>query len=188
MTMPMVFREKFRKCIVILDCFKIFMERPAALMAQTQTLSNYKQHNTCKFLIRITPQGSISFISKAWGGRVSDVHITENCGILEKLLQEDLILADRGFTIHYAAGLDCAEVKIAAFTRGKAQLSKYEVDTTRELARIHLHVERVIGLLKHKHKMLKSTLPVNLIMCNPEEDCSFIDKITTVCAALCNCL
>ena len=94
MTMPIVFRKKFRKYIVILDCFEIFAEKPAALMALAQTWSDYNQHNTCKFLIRITPQGSISFISKARKGCVSNVHITENRGILEKLMQGDLILAD----------------------------------------------------------------------------------------------
>lgn len=82
--MPMDFKRKFSRCVVIIDCFEIFMERPATLMARAQTWSNYKQHNTCKFLIGITPQGTISFISKAWGSHACDVHITENCGILEK--------------------------------------------------------------------------------------------------------
>ena len=41
MTMPMGFREKFRKCVVVLDCFEIFIERPAALMTWAQTWPNY---------------------------------------------------------------------------------------------------------------------------------------------------
>ena len=178
LTMPLEFRKKFSKCIVIIDCFELFMERPTALMARAQTWSNYKHHNTCKFLIGITPQGSISFVSKAWGGRASDVHITENCGILENLIHGDLILADRGFNIHYSAGLHCAEVKLPAYTRGKKQLSRYDIEVTRELAHVRIHVERVIGLMKLKYKILRSTLPISLIMCN---------KIVTVCAALCNC-
>ena len=32
-----------------------------------------------------------------------------------------------------------------------------------------------------------STLPNNMIMCDEEEDLSVIDKIVTVCCALCNC-
>ena len=44
-----------------------------------------------------------------WKG-ISDGHLTENCGILDKLLPGDLILADRGFNIHESAGLFCAEV------------------------------------------------------------------------------
>ena len=185
-TMPTEFK-KFGKCIVIIDCFEVFMERPSSLKARAQTWSNYKQHNTCKFLIGITPQGSISFVSQAWGGRVSDVYLTEHCGILNKLLPGDLVLADRGFSIQHSASLYCAELKIPSFTRGKAQLSKYEVDTTRDLARVRIHVERVIGLLRQKFKILSSTLPINLVMCHHKEKLSMIDKIVVICAALCNC-
>ena len=81
-TMPIDFRKHFSKCIAIIDCFKVFTERPTNLMARAQTWSNYKKHNTVKFLIGISPQGAISYISKGWGGRVSDVYLTEHCGIL----------------------------------------------------------------------------------------------------------
>ena len=85
-TMPMAFRKSFKKCAIIIDCFEIFTERPTALDARAQTWSNSKKHNTVKFLIGITPQGSVAFISNGWGGRVSDVYLTEHCGLLENLL------------------------------------------------------------------------------------------------------
>ena len=118
-TLPMAFRAFFSKCVCIIDCTEIFIERPSDLKARCQTWSNYKQHNTVKILIAVTPQGTISFISKAWGGRVSDKYITEHCGILDKLLPGDLILADRGFTIQDSVGFYCAEVKTPPFTKGK---------------------------------------------------------------------
>ena len=152
------------KCIVIIDCFEVFIERPSSNKPRAQTWSNYKHHNTCKFLIGITPQGSISFVSQAWGGRVSDVHLTESCGILNKLMHGDLVIADRGFTIHNAVSHYMAEVKIPAFTKCKPQLSACEIDTTRQLAHVRIHVERVIGMLRQKYKILSSTLPVNLII------------------------
>ena len=83
-TMPSSFREHFPKCVIILDCFEVFIEKPSDLTAQAQTFSSYKSHNTTKILLGCTPQGSISFISEPWGGRVSDVHITENCGVFKK--------------------------------------------------------------------------------------------------------
>ena len=46
----------------------------------------------------------MSFVSKGWGGRVSDVFLTENCGFLQKLLPGDLVLADRGFTVQDSQG------------------------------------------------------------------------------------
>lgn len=118
-TMPVDFRKSFGRCIAIIDCFKVFCERPAGLKARAQTWSNYKHHNTIKFLIGIAPQGAITFISKGWGGRVSDQHLTEHCGILENLQPGDQILADRGFNVQDSAKLYCAEVKIPPFTRGK---------------------------------------------------------------------
>ena len=79
----------------------------------------------------ITPPGSISFISKGLGGGVSDLHKTENCGLLQNLLPGDLVLADHGFNIQESIGFYCAEVKIPAFNRGyKPQLSQMELNTT----------------------------------------------------------
>jgi len=52
-------------------------------MARTETWSQYKHHNTAKFLIGITPQGVTSFISQGWGGRVSDKYLTEQSDLLD---------------------------------------------------------------------------------------------------------
>lgn len=70
--LPMCFRTFLKNCVRIIDCFEVFIECPSDLKARAKTWSNYKQHNTIKFLISITPQGSISFVSKAWGGHVTD--------------------------------------------------------------------------------------------------------------------
>ena len=110
LTMPSEFRKNFRKCVAVIDCFEIFCERPKALKARAQTWSQYKHHNTIKFLIAISPQGAITFVSRGWGGRASDKCITESCGILEHLLPGDQVLADRGFNVEDAFRFYCAEV------------------------------------------------------------------------------
>ena len=157
-TMPNDFRKHFKKFVLIIDCFEVFIKRPASLLARAQTYSNYKKHNTMKFLIGITPQGYVAYISKGWGGRVSDVHLTENCGLLQKLSPGDTILADRGFTVQDSAGMYCAEVRIPPFTRGKKQLSKVKIETARQLSYVRIHVERVIGMIRQKYTILHSTL------------------------------
>jgi len=92
-------------------CTEFLIDHSSDLKGRCQTWSNYKQHNTIKFLIAVTPQGKISCVSKAWGGRVSHQYIAEHCGILDKLLPEDFVLADRGFTIQDSVGFHCVEVK-----------------------------------------------------------------------------
>ena len=186
-TMPLEFRRHFRQYVIIIDCFEIFIEWPTALLPRAQTWSNYKHHNTIKYLIGVTPQGSIGFISKGWGGRTSDVHLTENSGLLEKLMPGDIVLTDRGFTIEDTVKrLYCAEVKLPAFTKGKKQLSAMEVESSRRLSRVRIHVERVIGMLQQKYTILESTLPIPFLW-SKNSSTSLIDKIVTVCAALCNC-
>lgn len=97
-----------------------------------------------------------------------------------------MILADRGFTIHESVGMYCATVKLPPFTKGKKQLSQLEVDTSRQLSSVRIHVERVIGVLRQKYTILEGRLPVNMLMVNDNGLCT-LDKIVTVCCALCNC-
>lgn len=119
-----------KKTTIIIDCFEIFIERPSNLLARAQTFSNYKHHNTVKVLIAITPQGSICFTSKAWGGRTSDKYLTDNCGLLNHLKPGDLVMADRGFTIQESVALYQAQLAIPAFTRGMCEyMSNVSLDS-----------------------------------------------------------
>ena len=52
-TMPMVFRKHYPTCVVIIDCFEIFIDRPTNLLARAQTFSSYKHHNTVKYLMEL---------------------------------------------------------------------------------------------------------------------------------------
>ena len=66
LTMSTEFRKHFGlKVATIIDCFKSFIERHSNLLARASNWSSYKHHNTVKFLIGITPQGTVSFLSKA---------------------------------------------------------------------------------------------------------------------------
>ena len=78
--MPQIFKDLFPHTRCIIDCVDIFIERPYSYKARAQTYSNYKNHNTIKCLIGITPNGADSFISKCWGGRATDKHIAHHSG------------------------------------------------------------------------------------------------------------
>ena len=185
-TMPQCFQESFRKKVaIIIDCFEVFIERPSNLQARASTWSNYKHRNTAKILIGIIPQGTVAYISEAWGGRVRDKYLTEHCGILKKLLPGDVVLADRGFDIADSVASMRAELHIPAFTRGKSQLSAMEVEETRRIANVRIHVERVIGLVRQKYPILRSTIPIHYLATKASEDNPF-DRIVRVCCALSN--
>ena len=175
-----------KRVAIIIDCFEVFIERPSNLCARATTWSNYKHKNTAKVLIGIAPQGAVTYVSEAWGGRVSDKHLTENCGILHNLLPGDIVLADGGFDIADAVGMMQARLHIPAFTKGKSQLSALEVEETRKIANVRIHVECVISNVRQKYSILYSTIPIHFLQKRSNEEILLIDTIIRVCCALNN--
>ena len=102
----------------------------------------------------------------------------------------DQILADRGFPLQDDFASSCsAEFIIQAFTKGKKQLSAKEVETTRKIASIRIHIERVIGLVKNRHHILDGPIlitPVKSMSNELYKKTPTTDKLVTVCACLCN--
>lgn len=186
--MPLCFKSKFgNRVAVIIDCFEIPTERPSLIRSKVQTYSQCVSRVTLKYLLGITPHGVISFVSEGWGGTTSDKHITEHCGILDKLLKGDLVLADRGFDVHILLGEKHASLNIPDFTEGKKQLSPFEVERTRKIASVRIHVERVIGVVKSKYKILNFNAPVPVsFLRETYENKAFFDYIVRVCCMLLN--
>ncbi|XP_013399039.1 uncharacterized protein LOC106165380 [Lingula anatina] len=186
-SMQMSFRKEFgTKVAVILDCFELKIEKPSAPLSKVYTYSNYKHYHSVKYLIGIAPQGVITFISEGWGGRTSDKHITEESGILENLLPGDIVMVDRGFTIEESVNFYQAELAIPAFTKGKSQLHPMDVEGTRKIANVRIHVERVIGLVCRKFGILDGTIPIDFLKLRNGETVPTIDKIVHVCCFLTN--
>ncbi|KAF4517273.1 hypothetical protein B566_EDAN008607 [Ephemera danica] len=184
--MPIAFKEAFGKNVaIIIDCFEVFIDTPSAFVTRAATWSYYKNHHTIKFLVGITPLGTVAFISDGWGGRTSDKHLTENCGFLEKLLPGDVILADRGFTISDAVGFYNCKLVIPAFMRGKEQLSQLDTERSRKIASLRIHVERVIGLLRMKYSILNSQIPIEFLESHDGSP-NTLDKIAFIGSALIN--
>ena len=76
---------QYRKAQHIIDCTEVFVETPKNKIAQASLWSNYKHHYTCKYLVSITPYGHINFISKGYGGCMSDRHIVEDSGFINEV-------------------------------------------------------------------------------------------------------
>ena len=117
---------------------------------------------------------------------MSDKHLTENSGLLQKLLPGDVVLADRGFDIAESVGTVQARLHIPAFTKGKTKLSALKVEETRSIANVRIHVERVIGCVKQKYPILQSTIPITFLLTRKGEGTPLADHIVHVCCALTN--
>ena len=82
---------------------EVFIEMPSNLLARAQTWSNYKHHNTVKFLVGIAPQGTVTFISDAWGGNTRTIanvriHVERVIVLVRRKYQ---VLQSRALRIEY---------------------------------------------------------------------------------------
>ena len=130
-----------------IDCSEIFIDHPRNFKIQALTWSDYKKHNTVKFLVGIAPSGMITFLSKAWGGRASDQHITQESGYPNFLEPTDIIIADRGFPIKEDLVVRGTTLEIPPPSSGLEQMSKDKVIVTQKIANARIHVERERELL-----------------------------------------
>jgi len=176
--LPSVFKDAgYHKTRCIIDCTEMFIERPKSLHAQAVTWSDYKKHNTVKYLIAISPSGFIMFLSDGYGGRTSDQQICQDSTFYKKIEYGDEIMADRGFQIkedllHYYCSLS-----VPPGARLKNQMTTSECKRTKEIASLRIRIERAINRLK-TYRILKTVLPITLL--------PLIDDIVRTCSALCN--
>ena len=117
---------------------------------------------------------------------MSDKNLTQQSDFLQYIEPGDTILADRGFNINDDISVHGGTLIIPAFTRGKTQLSQQDVERSKELSKVRVHVERIIGMLKSKYTILQGTLPIDVIKHNEDTEVANIDKILVVCSALTN--
>ena len=71
----------------------------------------------------------------------------------------------------------CAEVKIPDFTKGKKQLSAFDVESTRNIAHVRIHAERVIGNIVQKYQIVDSTIPMTFLSVAEEDAVTTLDKV-----------
>ena len=171
--MPKVFKENYPTTRCIIDATEIFIQSPSNPQAQQITFSSYKNHNTFKALVCVTPAGVVSFISKLYGGNISDRELTIKSGILNLIEPGDSIMADRGFTIADLCEAKGARLNIPPM-KTKDQFTEAELLTTRRIASLRIHVERAIGRIKN-YKILND-IPITIAR--------VADQIFYVCAIL----
>ncbi|CAN7944093.1 unnamed protein product [Ixodes hexagonus] len=175
--MPECFKEVYPSTQVILDCTEVFIEMPSDFRVQSDTYSTYKCHNTAKGLLGITPNRFVSFVSNLAPGRVSNKALTASSGLCALLEPGDSVMADRGFLISKEVEAVGATLNIPPFLEGKSQLSLEDEARTRAIAKVRIHVERVIGQMK-SFRILRGTFPNSMSQS--------LDSVWKICALLCN--
>jgi len=113
---------------------------------------------------------SYFFICKGYGGRASEKFIVEDSSFLDCIDFGDLILADRGFTIHESVPWKMGSSKIPSFVGKRNQLNSVEEDESRDLARVRVHVERVIGAVSQRFSILNGPLHHQCLFANEASD------------------
>lgn len=175
-TLPKTF-DNMKNIRVLLDCTEFFCESPSNFEHQGNLYSSYKAHTTYKVLVGCTPNGCICFVSDAYEGSISDREIVVKSKFVDCLDPGDLVLADRGFTIHDLVEAKKAHLNIPPFLSGRSNLTAQEEMQTKKIAKQRIYIEHAIGRLK-KFRILQRILPLQLR--------TNISQILFVCACLVN--
>ncbi|CAN7992682.1 unnamed protein product, partial [Ixodes hexagonus] len=176
-TMPAEFAQKYATPRVILDATEIKCEVPSSLSLQSSTYSPYKSSNTFKGLIGVTPNGLVTFVSELFTGSISDRECTVRSGFLElDFEQTDTVMADKGFLIEDLLQDKGIKLNLPPFLRSST-FSKDEVQETKEIASLRIHVERRIQRIKGYH-IFDRPVPLTLA--------PVVNQIWTVTAILTN--
>ena len=159
--MPPSFKKWYPTTRTIIDGTEFFIERPSCLARQSATWSNYKNHNTMKALVCISPDGTITFVSHLYEGSITDVDLVEQSGLLSLLEAGDSVMADKGFGIPHLLSSFGVRLNIPPFRRGERAFSPDNVVKTKKIAAVRIHIERAINRVK-EFSLISGVLPNSL--------------------------
>ena len=146
--MPTDLRSKFPKTRLIFYCTEVPIQKPSQPIAQLAAFSTYKNRNTVKVLVGMSPGGLITYVSPACGGATSDRQIVGRLGLPTKCDPADQIMGDKGFKVDDLFLPYQVTVNIPTFFRKKNRMSSAAVLRDRKVSSKRVHIERIIGLAK----------------------------------------
>lgn len=156
-TAPSNFRKKGLSSVaIVVDATEIRVDHVWQSDAERALWSQYKKAYTAKILVCITPGGAICHVSDAYTGRISDVDLVKESGIVEELERKGFggkgmhVMADRGFDSTAPLLLDIGMHYVAppSKRKGEDQFTEEDAQVTRDVANLRIHVERAIAAMK----------------------------------------
>ena len=170
---PLSLRKELGEPVgVIISCLEIPVEKSSMVVSKV---------NSVKFLISMTPNGTIYHASRSFFGDTS-VQIVEESSALDKLLPGDVVILDKAFNECCGEWMKACMVESS---EGKPQLSS-EREVRKNFVNVGFNVEKVSGHLKRKFCVLKSFLNLDYVSKREEEEFSPIDLVVKVCCGIAN--
>jgi len=154
---PTDFKQKFPSTRVIVDGTECPIKKPKEPLAQQASFSTYKNTNTVKVLVGVSPGGLVTYMSDSYCGSASDRQICERSSLPTMCDAGDSIMADKGFNVQDMFENSMVSINIPTFFHKKNRLSGQIIMKDRKIASKRVHVERFIGLAK-TYKILKPGL------------------------------
>ena len=172
------FRGRFKNVRCIIDCTEIKCEKPQDLQKQNEFYSEYKEHNTYKGLVGVSPNVWVTFVSNLYGGSISDREIVEKSHFADLLKHPDEVMADRGFDIQDLLATKQVRLFIPPKRQSTMdQFSKEDCFETMRIVNVMIHVECAIRWVKGWH-IFDQVMPLSIN--------GVINQIWTVCCLLVN--
>ncbi len=155
--MPKEFQD-YLDTQVVIDCTELRCQTPSSLLLQSEVFSSYKSHCTFKGLIGMPPHGTATFVSSLYAGSISDKELLKQSGIVSLLKPDMAIMVDKGFLVDV-----CVPCKVyrPAYLSKREQMSADELKETQSIARLRVHVERLIRRVK-QHKLFDTVIPLSI--------------------------
>lgn len=197
--LPAALKATHPDCAVIIDCFRVLLERPvdqqvpAVIDSRMPYCPRVSGANELKYLIGVAPQGVVTFVSRGSPGNVSDKCLAEGCGFLCKLLPGDVVLADHDLDIGESVAARGAQLNVTGSSgiiqgEGFPEMSHMPWTTTitPERLSVHRHVEKVISMVKKRYAILTGPVESPFTAVERTSSMTTFDKIVQVACALNN--
>ena len=162
--MPVMFRTLYPNTRIVIDCTEIKTEKPSSLALGSKCYSTYKSSYTWKGLVGVAPHGALIFVSSLYTGSMSDVEITQLCGLVDLLQIGDSIMADKGFVLNKVLDGTGVAVNTPPFLMSQGQFSKQQVEETQTIAKLRIHVERHIRHVRRvkEYHLFDGIIPLSM--------------------------
>ena len=131
-----------------------------------------------KILTGVASNSMIIFVSKSYGGSISDKALTMS-NYLDEIDPYCTLMVDKGFNIEEECTARHIKLLIPPGKRGQSQMLPIAAKKTNEVAKMRISVEQIIRRLKC-FRILPNEFPISSF--------SQLDDMVIICAALTNLL